>query len=590
MCGIFGYYSFDGTTFSDEVIRKMGEIISYRGPDDFGFYNKNGRSLGNQRLSIQDLNNGGQPFFSEAADVIVVQNGEVFNHVELAEELVGTEYQCKTNCDTEVILRLYQKYGVDFVHRLNGMFAIAIYDSKLDELYLIRDRVGEKPYYYYSDNSKLIFASEIKSILASGVDPVVEYKAIDNFLSMNYVLPPYTMFENILHVMPGCYLKVSSNGVENIEWWNLSSVEEKQKTEDDWIVEFNEILEDSVRIRMRCDVPYGAFLSGGVDSSSVVGLMSKLQEKPVNTFTIGFYEERFDESIYAEEASKRFSSNHLLQKVEANLFDLWPKVTYHCDQPHGDVSFLPTYKVAELASKKVKVVLTGDGADELFAGYDKYKEFFSREINYSDTEFYNSYIVSISLFTESEKEQLFSRKLKDLLNGYDFRDDLDRYFIESNEMDRVNQALYLDTKLLLSGNNLVKPDRTGMAVSIENRAPFLDYRLIELAFSMPGGLKLKGGETKYIYKKAVSPLIGCDLAYRKKQMFTVPVGDWFKDELYNFCLDTLFSEKANTRGLFNSDYIRKLFSDHCEGLSNNTRKIRALLALEIWFGCFIDKT
>lgn len=590
MCGIFGYFDANKQQLPESLFLKMGEVITHRGPDGQGTYQDEfGIGLGNQRLAILDLEHGDQPFVSDDGQIVVVQNGEIFNHLELAEELSACGYPCKTHCDTEVILRLYEKEGIDCISKLNGMFAIAIYDKREDALYLIRDRVGEKPLYIYQNNGRTLFGSEIKSILQ--VEPIktVSSKALNQFLAFNYVPPPLTMFKGVEHVLPGHWLKISRTSTELNCWWDLASVQTEDKSEKEWIEKFNTVLDDAVRIRLRADVPFGAFLSGGVDSSSVVGLMSRHMERPVKTFCIGFDDPKFDESPFAQNAANRFSTEHTLQKVAPNMIDLWPMATYHCDQPHGDVSFLPTYKVAHLAAGHVKMVLTGDGADELFAGYDKYKSFFNVSGNdTSEATFRKSYNDNISLFTEEKRKALFSPEFQRKLASLSVTDVTDPLYEKSKKMDRINQALYIDMMLLLPGNNLVKPDRMGMAVSIENRAPFLDYRMMELAFTIPGKLKLHDGVTKYIYKKAVAPLIGEDLAYRKKQMFTVPVGEWFKTDLSAMCKDLLFSERARKRGLFNYEYIRNMYENHCSEVENNTREIRALMAVEIWFREFLD--
>ncbi len=592
MCGIFGYFDSNHNRLSDETLNKMGVSIKHRGPDGQGVYHDASKALaiGNQRLAILDIEHGQQPFVSDDENIIVVQNGEIFNHIELAQELAVDGYKCHTHCDTEVILRLYEKEGIGGISKLNGMFAIAIYDKNIGALFLIRDRVGEKPLYFHQKGGQIVFASEIKSILAAIERPDLDYQALNNFLAFNYVPPPLTMFQDIRHVMPGHWLKITDQGIDEYCWWDISKTAVVEQSESQWIEQFNNILDDAVRIRLRADVPFGAFLSGGVDSSSVVGLMSQHLKQPVNTFSIGFNDPKYDESPFAQAAADRFSTRHVLQKVEANLIDLWSMATYHCDQPHGDVSFLPTYKVSSLASEYVKMVLTGDGADELFAGYDKYKSFFTDDINeLNDHEFQERYTKNISLFDTDERKKLFSKDSLNKIASLETSDTLKPLYDKASGMDRINQALYIDTMLLLSGNNLVKPDRMGMAVSIENRAPFLDYRMIELAFSMPGDLKLKNGETKYIYKKAVSPLIGEELAYRKKQMFTVPVGDWFKNDLSDLCHDLLISTSTTKRNLFDYDYVRRLYEDHCSGEKNNTREIRALIALEIWFREFTDK-
>ncbi|EJN3800944.1 asparagine synthase (glutamine-hydrolyzing) [Vibrio alginolyticus] len=589
MCGIFGYFDFSNRSLSEETVRAMGEAIVYRGPDGMGYYHREGRALGNQRLAILDLEHGQQPFYSDEHDIVVVQNGEIFNHVELAQKLAGTPFECKTTCDTEVLLRLYQKYGIDFISMLNGMFAISIYDKRIDTMFLIRDRVGEKPLYYANHNGMLAFGSEIKSILKVGIPRELNKKALDSYISYNYVVPPMTMFSGVEHVMPGSYLSISNSGIEEVSWWDVADVNPEEASEAAWIEQLDTTLDDAVRLRLRADVPFGAFLSGGVDSSSVVGYMAKHLEQPVKTFSIGFHDKKYDESPYAEAAANRFNTEHVCEKVEANLLNLWGKSTYHCDQPHGDVSFMPTYKVAELASKEVKMVLTGDGADELFAGYDKYKNFFDSDTDsLSDEEFQIKFLESISLFQQTSKSKLYSDSMMEALAGVDSHYFAKQAFKKVKHQDRVNQALYIDTKLLLPGNNLVKPDRMGMAVSIENRAPFLDFRMIELAFSIPGELKLHDGETKYIFKKTVSNLIGEELAYRKKQMFTVPIGEWLKTDLKDMVSDLLFSEKAKSRGIFNHDFVQELYENHCKGTSNNTREIRALMAVELWFREFID--
>ena len=592
MCGIFGYFDSNKKTILPNTLKKMGDVIEYRGPDEYGCYHDQDSAvaLGNQRLAILDVEHGQQPFFSDDNSIVVVQNGEIFNHIELAKNLAADKHPCKTHCDTETILRLYERDGIDGVSKLNGMFAIAIYDKNIDTMYLVRDRVGEKPLYFSHDDGRVVFASEIKSILQAVDKKSPNPKAINQFFAFNYVPPPLTMFKGISHVMPGTYLKITNNSVEEFTWWDLSKIKGKQKTESEWIEEFNATLDDAVRIRLRSDVPFGAFLSGGVDSSSVVGLMSKHLDTPVNTFCIGFDDPKYDESTFAQDAANRFGTNHVLEKVRTNMIDLWPMATYHCDQPHGDISFLPTYKVAQLAAKKVKMVLTGDGADELFAGYDKYRDFFTDDTGkLSNNEFQSKYLDNISLFNKESRDQLFSNDFKQQLNDLDVTGVIKQLFDKTRGMDRINQALYIDTMLLLPGNNLVKPDRMGMAVSIENRAPFLDYRMISLAFSMPGGLKLKDGTTKYLYKKAVTPLIGEDLAYRRKQMFTVPVGEWFKTDLAEMCEDLLLSEQSQMRGLFNYNYVGDILRNHQRGVKNNTREIRALVSLEIWYKEFFSE-
>jgi asparagine synthase (glutamine-hydrolysing) len=585
MCGIFGYYHRDGRSLDADVLAAMGEAIRHRGPDDRGVYATKGMAIGNQRLSIIDLQGGHQPFVSDDGQIIVVQNGEIFNHIELAQELARAGHPCRTHSDTEVLLRLYESEGMGFLHKLNGMFAFAIIDKREQAMYIVRDRIGVKPLYVHDDGRQLTFASEIKSILKAGMPkPAMDKEALHHYLSFNYVPAPYTMYEGIKHLMPGHAIKVTRDGSHTWRWWNLADVQPVHgRSEAEWIEEFNTILDDAVRLRLRSDVPFGAFLSGGVDSSTVVGLMARHMSEPVKTFCIGFHDPRYDESGFAQAAADRFSTQHTMEKVEPDMLELWPMATYHCDQPHGDVSFLPTYRVSELAVRDVKVVLTGDGADELFAGYDKYKDFFAQpDIGLlDDNAFRRRYFDSISLFDGNGKRSLYGADMLNSLGQLDSFDVAKPWFDAVPHQDRINQALFLDMQLLLSGNNLVKPDRMGMAVSLEARTPFLDYRMMEFAFRMPGELKLKKGETKYLYKKAVAGLIGEELAYRKKQMFTVPVGEWFRREKADYCAKRMTHLKG-LEGLINIERANIMLTEHVNGKSNYTREIRAIVSLTHW--------
>lgn len=581
MCGIYGYFDRQQRPMNPVMLQSMAEAIQHRGPDGHGNWHCQGKALGNQRLAILDPEGGQQPFFSHDQKIVVVQNGEIFNFVELAAQLKTMGVTCQTQCDTEVILRLYETYGMDFVPMLNGMFAIAIYDSRKDAMFLIRDRVGEKPLYIHDDGKRLLFGSEIKSLLRGGAPNQTNYEALDAFLTYNFVPPPRTMFQGIEHVMPGHWIRVSRTGTEIHQWWNLAAIEAEDRPEPEWIEMFNETLADAVRLRLRADVPFGAFLSGGVDSSSVVGHMANQLANPVKTFCIGFHEARFDESAHAAEAAQRFHTEHVMERVDANLLDNWPRAIWHCDQPHGDISFLPTLRVSELAVRHVKMVLTGDGADELFAGYDKYQQFFADPTAFrcGESEFRQRYHENLSMFDDVGRQRVCGSWKPQAQVA---RDTLHNVLDAVPHMDRVNQALYVDMMLLLPGNNLVKPDRMSMAVGLETRAPFLDHRMMELAFRIPGHLKLRNGETKYIYKKAVAPLIGKQLAYRSKQMFTVPVGEWLKNGLSGYSQDMLTSPRVRARDLFVGSEVSSMLERHQSGQQNFTRELRALIAVELW--------
>lgn len=595
MCGVFGYWSRNRTPLPDAALEVMAQKLIHRGPDDQGIWHQpqRGVGIGNRRLSIIDIGGGHQPFISDDGLVAVVQNGEIFNFIELANELRAQGVQLKTASDTEVILRLYEREGIGFVSKLNGMFAIAIDDAREDALYLARDRIGVKPLYVLDDGERMLFASEIKAILPvaelNQARAAVDLVAIHHYLTFNYIPAPWTIYDGIKHVMPGTWMKFSRKrgaaGVQTQRWWNLADQRERDFEFDDWSAQFMSILDDATRIRLRADVPFGAFLSGGVDSSTIVGLMAKHVNRPVKTFCIGFEDPRYDESAFAMLAAQRFGCDHTAEVAELNMLASWPKVLHHLDQPHGDASFMPTLRVSELAAKHVKVVLTGDGGDELFAGYDKYAAFFSRPDAQAlpPGDFQRQYFDSISLFSIAAKNTLYQPHVRKQLEGIDsFEQAAKPWFDEAQHFDRVNQALYLDMQMLLSGNNLVKPDRMGMAVSIEARTPFLDYRMMEFAFQSRGKTKLSShGDKKHWFKKAAAPLIGEDLAHRKKQMFTVPVGDWFKGASYPWLKNTLQKSEL-LAPIFVGLEIDLMLEKHQTGAANYTRELRALAALALW--------
>ncbi len=591
MCGIFGTWHRDRQPLAEGPLAAMAKSLVHRGPDDEGIWQPPGRgvAIGNRRLSIIDIGGGHQPFVSDDGRIAVVQNGEIFNHVELAAELRAQGVRLDTQSDTEVILRLYEREGIACLKRLNGMFAIAIDDAREDALYLVRDRIGVKPLYVHDDGRRMVFGSEIKAILpvlqASGQAPRVDLEAIHHYLTFNYIPAPWTIWQGIRHVMPGTWMKFTRTGVQVQRWWNLADQRERPIAFDDWSEEFLHLLDDATRIRLRADVPWGAFLSGGVDSSTIVALMARHVDRPVKTFCIGFADPRFDESPFAADAARRFGCDHTMEIAELNMLDRWPLVLHHLDQPHGDASFMPTLRVSELAARHVKVVLTGDGGDELFAGYEKYEQFFAQPevAALDDTAFRTRYFDSISLFSPQDKQALYQPAIAARLAGVDSFEVAARpWFDEAQHFDRINQALYLDMQLLLSGNNLVKPDRMGMAVSIEARTPFLDWRMMEFAFRSRGNTKLSAdGDKKHWYKRAVVPLIGQDLAYRKKQMFTVPVGEWFRKESYDWLTKTLRGSGLIAR-LFQPQAVTALLESHRDGSANHTRELRALAVLAIW--------
>jgi asparagine synthase (glutamine-hydrolysing) len=592
MCGIFGYWNRRQEPQSGEALRAMAQTLSHRGPDDEGIWHQpqRGVAIGNRRLSILDLSGGHQPFVSDDGRVAVVQNGEIFNYLELAAELRAQGIQLKTSSDTEVILRLYERDGIECLRHLNGMFAIAIDDVREDALYLARDRVGVKPLYVMDDGIEMLFASEIKAFWPVAqnrqAQAAIDMVAFHHYLTFNYIPAPWTIYVGVRHLMPGTWMKFTrSTQVQMQRWWSLAEQREQDFTFKEWSEEFMAILDDATRIRLRADVPYGAFLSGGVDSSTIVGLMARHAAQPIKTFCIGFADPHYDESRFAQQAADRFGCDHTMEVAELNMLSRWPQVLHHLDQPHGDASFMPTLRVSELAAKHVKVVLTGDGGDELFAGYDKYAAFFARPdaMTMPQADFGRRYFDSISLFSPEAKRALYQPHLRAQLEDIDTFQEVARpWLAEAQHFDRVNQALYLDMQLLLCGNNLVKPDRMGMAVSIEARTPFLDVRMMEFAFRSRGATKLSTqGDKKHWFKQAAVPLIGEDLAYRKKQMFTVPIGDWFRGDSYPWLRDLLQKSELLTQ-ICRASEVDLMLDQHRAGSANFTRELRALAAVAVW--------
>jgi asparagine synthase (glutamine-hydrolysing) len=589
MCGIFGYWDRRQQPLAEEALQGMAHALIHRGPDDEGIRHipARGVAIGNRRLSIIDLGGGHQPFVSDDGQIAVVQNGEIFNHVELAAELRTQGVRLHTHSDTEVILRLYEREGIACLRRLNGMFAIAIDDACEDALYLARDRIGVKPLYVHDDGQRQLFGSEPKALWPAMLrKPGMDMEAIHHYLTFNYIPAPWSAFEGVRQVMPGTWHKYTRSGGAQVQrWWSLADQHEQEYSFDAWAEEFMALLDDATRIRLRADVPFGAFLSGGVDSSTIVGLMARHVQEPVKTFCIGFEDPRYDESAFAAQAAQRFGCQHTSEVAELNMLARWPHVLHHLDQPHGDASFMPTLRVSELAAKHVKVVLTGDGGDELFAGYDKYAQFFRRPdaLTMVQGDFERAYFDSISLFSPKTKAALYRPAVRAQLADVDsFRAAAAPWFEEVHHFDRINQALYLDMQLLLSGNNLVKPDRMGMAVSIEARTPFLDWRMMEFAFRSRGATKLSAqGDKKHWFKRAAEPLIGEDLAYRQKHMFTVPIGDWFQGELHGWLRKTLNGSEVIAQ-LFDPAVVSHMLDLHRDGSGNFTRELRALAALALW--------
>ena len=586
MCGIFGIVGATAKPLA-ELASLMERALAHRGPDDVGFHVDGQAMLGNRRLSIIDIAHGHQPVFSQDKQIALVQNGEIYNYVELRDELKARGAVFHTDSDTEVLLRMYEAYGTEFVKRLNGMFAIAIWDARTGEMHLLRDRLGQKPFFVAQYNGFIAFASEIKALLAVGIPTSVRVEAIHHFLSYNYVPPSMTMFEHVTPIMPGAAATIKNGAITHWAWWHPNFTT-RERPVADAAQELLHTLHKAVGIHLRSDVEVGAFLSGGVDSSVTVALASEHMPSKMHSFTIGFDDKRFDESVYAEQVAAQLGTKHHTQIVTAEMIDLWPKVLYHCEQPHGDASFMPTYVLSQLAAKRVKVVVTGDGSDELLGGYQRYVPFLEQYKNADHDTFERAYFANQGMLSQEEKLALYTPEWRSKLAKLDSFSLMQKDFAEIRDLDPINRMLWIDLKWLLPGNNLVKPDRMGMAVSLEARVPFLDTNVIDLALGMPGDYKLRDGIPKYIIKEAMKDKLPHSILHRPKQMFTVPIGEWFKTHLAPLLSDILLSERAASRGLFEPSAIRALVSEHTAGHKNHTRVLRALMALEIWQRLFVD--
>ncbi len=593
MCGIAGQFAVDQTArIYKHDIQEMLNIIIHRGPDGEGFYESDSCSLGMRRLSIIDLEGGWQPLFNEDKSLVCVCNGEIYNYIELKQELINHGHIFQTKSDIEVILHLYEEYGTNFVKKLNGMFAIALYDTNKKTLFLFRDRLGKKPLFYLEANGKLYFGSEIKSILAcKDIKRRCNYNALDYILTYNYNPTNMTSFDGIFKLMPGEYMCVTSIGITICKYWELKvnfSYDYPPKKEEDIIAELSDLLDDSVKIRLRSDVPVGAFLSGGIDSSFVVA-SAATEISDISTFSIGFSESKYDERKYSRLVAHYLNTTHYEQIVDDNFFSLLPRTIWLNDNPHGDISFLPSYVLANIAAKHVKAVLTGDGGDELFGGYDKYLNF-AKSTNQDVASFFENN----SIFSRAQKMLLYSGQLIDVLNNQNCLEYINRILknagirYKNQPLDNINLLLFLETKLLLEGNNLVKPDRMGMGNSLEARMPLMDYRVVEYVSALPSIYKIKDNTTKYLFKIIAAKRLPHDIVYRRKQMFTVPVGEWLKDSLKDMAYKILLSERTMARNLFRMDTVKQMLDKHVSGKENYTRQLRLLIIIELWHRIFID--
>jgi asparagine synthase (glutamine-hydrolysing) len=621
MCGICGVYNIQSNEpVSQQLIEHMTSQIFHRGPDDSGAYFDGNLGLGFARLSIIDLSGGHQPMSNETGDVWVVFNGEIWNYKELRKQLLEKGHQFRTNSDTETIVHAYEEYGVDCVTRLHGMFGFAIWDASRKRLLLVRDRAGKKPLYYSSVNGDLLFASEIKSLLIHPqVKRQVDLQALADYLSVRYVPGPATLFAHIYKVLPGTWLLCENGKLREECYWNYTFAPTEHRPVEEYIQGIQQHVQRAVEERMIADVPVGALLSGGVDSSIVTGLMSQLTHQPVKTFAVGFDVPGFSELPYARIVAEHFGTeHHELVLKGSDLSAYWPLLTWHRDEPVSEPSDLGVYLVSKLARQYVKVVLSGEGGDELFAGYPKYVfDWIARYYQLLpvyirdqlitpllDLLPYSMRKLKIAAHTLSQPAPqrwmgwfgVFNGRMKEhiLSERAQATIDLDssrvfQHLLEKNpQRDDLSSMLYLDTKIWLPDNLLMKVDKMTMAASLEARMPLLDYKLTEYAANIPSNVKIKPFKAKYLFKCAFADFLPEPILTRKKMGFNVPIGTWFREGQRNLISQLLLSERTRSRGYLNDAFVATMLRDHLEGKTNYYLPLFILASLELWFRIFID--
>jgi asparagine synthase (glutamine-hydrolysing) len=628
MCGIAGIVRRGGQQVDEGVLASMCEAIRHRGPDDDGFYIKGAVGLSMRRLAIIDLAHGQQPISNEDGTVWIVFNGEIYNYRSLRAQLEKLGHRFHTDSDTEAIVHAYEQYGADCAKHLRGMFAFAIWDERKEELLLARDRVGKKPLLYsLTRTGQLIFGSEFSALLAHpDVSRDVDETALHHYLTFMCVPAPLTAYSAIRKLEPGHTLRYTRDGEIKIErYWEPDFNHKEKWTEEEAGERAVEVLRDAVRVRLMSEVPLGAFLSGGVDSSAVVALMSQESSDPVKTFSIGFEEQDFSELHHARRVAEHIGAEHHEFIVRPDAMEVLPTLVEHYGEPYADSSASPPYYVSRETRRHVTVALNGDGGDECFAGYERYaamrlaetyrrvpaslREGFIRQaINLLPTsETHRSrlrdmkrfasaaslpaverYLRWISVFDTDAKDSLYTTEFRERMRAHRAAEFVAPWFARANGAGVVDASLLADTMTYLPNDLLVKVDIASMANSLEARSPFLDHHVIEFAASLPESLKLRGRTTKYLLKKVLRKLLPAENLDRRKQGFGVPIGHWFRGAMQPFLRETLLSEKHLRRNRFKPDAVRRLVEEHTTGARDHSHRLWTLLMLELWFNRFID--
>ncbi|HET9790421.1 MAG TPA: asparagine synthase (glutamine-hydrolyzing) [Candidatus Angelobacter sp.] len=624
MCGIVGIFRYGGSQpVSADLLRGMMQVIEHRGPDDSGEVLEDGIGLGMRRLSIIDLEGGKQPVENETGDIRLVFNGEIYNFRSLQDELRGRGHLLRSASDTEVIVHLYEEFGDECVNHLRGMFGFALWDNHRRRLLLARDRLGIKPLYYADVNGTLVFGSEIKSILRHPeVSVELDHEALSNFLSLKYIPAPQTLFRGIRALPPGFLLTCDRDGIKLRKYWDLSFTSPVSRSEEECAEELEALLRESVLLHLQSDVPFGAFLSGGLDSSTIVALMAECLDNPVNTFSIGFENRgsELSEAHYAKLVSNHYGTrHHEITITSADFLSHAEKVVWHLDQPVGDLACFANMMLAECASQHVKMVLTGEGGDELFAGYARYAgerfrpvtKLMPRLIGHTlvrgssllpglrraklalnavmqkDEE--SRFLHWFALFSTDEKIRLLSPEVRAEVSASASAEHVFAHSLaEVDSTIPLNRMLYVDTKLWLPDDLLARGDKMSMAASLEARVPLLDHKLVEFAAALPPHLKIQKLTRKYLLRKVAAKILPEPIIRRKKQGFPVPISGWLRNESRPFVQDLLSRETVRRRGLLDPDYVQRILGQHMRGSEDRGAQLWALIQLELWHQRFLD--
>ncbi|GAX62953.1 asparagine synthase [Candidatus Scalindua japonica] len=631
MCGIAGIYIVENRYCKEtgQDIKKMTSSLTHRGPDDCGYYIDDKIALGHRRLKIIDLETGRQPMFNEDKSISLVFNGEIYNYRDLRRELQGKDHRFSTNSDTETVIHAYEEWGEECLKKLRGMFAFCIWDSRKETIFLARDRLGIKPLFYSQYNGKFVFASEIKSIISDiHFKKQIDKEALASYFMFSYIPAPLTIYKNIKKLLPGYSLILKKGNVVLKQYWDLFFEPDRKKKEEDFIHEYMELLEESVKMRLMSDVPLGAFLSGGIDSSVVVALMSNKNNIPANTFTIGFGGDTGgfdDERKYARLVARRYNTNHREHEVLPDVEGVIEKIVNSFDEPFADDATIPSYFVCKMARENVTVALSGLGGDEAFCGYERYLGFHISHIYNKIPGIIREKIIRVlieklpenssggnrvnhlkrfvrsSSLSNAQRYLGFTSKLNRLYKDSFFSDNNDyenaldsshnrflRYFESPNAEDPLDKVFYCDIKTYLPEDILACTDRLSMHHSLEVRVPFLDHKLLEFSATIPSELKLKWFQKKYLLKKGVSHLLPKSVVRHKKQGFVGPMTKWLQTDLKKMTLERLSDRNLERHGIFNRTTVSNILNDHYNGRETNDTLIWSLLMFQTWFDAYMN--